>query len=364
MAVVSAFLVHGSPLPWLRPDNPPWRGLDAAYRVAAAALAASKPDVIAIYSTQWFAVLDELWQTRKRIAGLHVDENWHEFGDLPFDIATDVKLANAAIAATSAFGVRSKGVDYDGFPIDTGTIVANNYLNPTGRLPLVIAANNLYHDFATTAKLGATLADCAARLGRRVALVGVGGLSGTIFREEIDIATDHIAADDDDAWNRRMLKVLAGGDLKKITRVCPVYASETRADMGFKHLAWVLGGIGERLRGAKVHGYGPVWGSGAAVVEFALAPERAARTPAGQPAKKSAGPGRAAGGPAARGNVAKKKVVKKRIAKKRIAKKKAPGRKVAKKAAGRVAKKKVVRTKVARKAPASRAVARRGRGRR
>jgi len=48
MPVVSAFLVHGSPLPFLRPDNPPWRTLDAGYRAAAASLAASRPDVIAV----------------------------------------------------------------------------------------------------------------------------------------------------------------------------------------------------------------------------------------------------------------------------------------------------------------------------
>ena len=153
MPVVSAFLVHGSPLPFLRPDNPPWRELDAGYRAAAASLAASRPDVIAVYSTQWIAVLDELWQARPRSRGVHVDENWHEYGDLEFDIRCDVKLTEAVIAATPAFGVRSKAVDYDGFPIDTGTIIANNYLNPRGKLPLVIAANNVYHDWQTTQKL-------------------------------------------------------------------------------------------------------------------------------------------------------------------------------------------------------------------
>jgi 2-aminophenol/2-amino-5-chlorophenol 1,6-dioxygenase alpha subunit len=274
MPVVSAFLVHGNPLPYLRPDNPPWRELDAGYRAAGAALAASRPDVIAVYSTQWFAVLDELWQMRKRSTGVHVDENWHEYGDLPFDIRADVALTKAVIAATPALGVRSKPVDYDAFPIDTGTIVANNYLNPGGKLRLVIASNNLYHDGDTTAKLARAVVACADKLERRVAVVGVGGLSGTIFREEIELAADHIASAEDDAWNRRMLKLLCAGDPARIRAACPKYARAARVDMGFKHLAWVLGAIDDRYAGAVVHAYAPTYGSGAAVVEFKLAPER------------------------------------------------------------------------------------------
>jgi len=273
MSLVSAFLVHGSPLPYLKPDNPPWQELDAGYRAAGRALAASRPDVIAVYSTQWIAVLDELWQTRPRVSGLHVDENWHEFGDLPFDMAIDTELTEAVIARTGALGVRSKGVSYDGFPIDTGTIVANNYLNGDGALPLAIASNNVYHDGEVTAKLAGCLIEAAAELGRRVAVVGVGGLSGTIFREEIDIAEDHIASRDDDEWNRRMLETLTAGDGDAVAALVPEYAAAARVDMGLKHLAWVMGAAGDRYRGATVHAYGPVWGAGAAVVELELAGE-------------------------------------------------------------------------------------------
>ena len=67
-------------------DNPGWGALADAMEAAGERLRASKPDAILLYSTQWLAVLDELWQTRERSTGIHVDENWHEYGDLPFDI--------------------------------------------------------------------------------------------------------------------------------------------------------------------------------------------------------------------------------------------------------------------------------------
>jgi len=232
-------------------------------------------------------VLDELWQARPRSRGVHVDENWHEYGDLAFDIRCDVKLTEAIIAATPKFGVRSKAVDYEGFPIDTGTIIANNYLNPRGKLPLVIAANNVYHDWRTTQKLASTAVACADSLRRRVALVAVGGLSGSIIREEIDLATDHIASQADDDWNRRMLELIAAGRMPAILKACPQYAQEARVDMGFKHFAWILGGLGGSYAAAQVHAYGPSYGSGAAVIEFTPgAAKRAA--PKRTAAKKSA----------------------------------------------------------------------------
>lgn len=268
MPLVAAFLVPGSPLHYLRPAVAPWAPLVHAHAQAAATLAAAQPDVLIVYSTQWIAVLDELWQLRPRVQGLHVDENWYDFGDLPFDLRIDTELAGACIAASAQIGVRSKGVDYDGFPIDTGTIVANGFLNPDNRVPLVIAANNVYHDWQRTEQLGALAAAQAERLARRYALIGVGGLSGTIFRDEIDLEADRIASAADDSANRELLEALAGTDGVQLRAACAEYATKVRTDMGMKHLAFVLGGLGERYAGARTLGYGPSYGSGAAVLEF------------------------------------------------------------------------------------------------
>lgn len=109
----------------------------------------------------------------------------------------------------------------------------------------------------------------AKRLNRRVALIGVGGLSGSIFRQEIDITTDGIATASDDEWNRKMLaRIEAGGSVQELGAFAQEYAKAAKADMGFKHFAWVLGGLGDRVMGARVLAYGATYGSGAAVVEF------------------------------------------------------------------------------------------------
>lgn len=266
--VVGAFIVPGSPLPLLVKNNPPWMPLIQGYEAARKSIEELAPDAIAIYSTQWIAVLDQLWQSRQRLVGTHVDENWHEYGELPYDMTIDTALTEAAVKACAGIGVTAKSVDYDQFPIDTGTIVANTMLNPTGRTKLVIAANNLYHDFAATRRLGAMLGEQARRQGKRIVVVGVGGFSGSIIRSEIDLRQDRFANPLDETWNRRMLDLLAAGNVSGVMDALPAFAREAKADMGFKHFAWVLGALGGNWRETLVHGYAPVYGAGAAIVEF------------------------------------------------------------------------------------------------
>ena len=103
---------------------------------------------------------------------------------------------------------------------------------------------------------------------RRVAVVGVGGLSGSFFRHEIDIAEDRIAEPVEDEWNRRVLDLLAAGDLEGLRAVWDDYCKEAKVDMGFKHLSFVLGGLDDHYDSAEVLGYGPLYGTGGAVVHF------------------------------------------------------------------------------------------------
>ena len=268
MSVVAAFLVPGSPLPYVQRDNPPWGALALALEQAGKSLARISPDTLVVYSTQWLAVLDQLWQTRPRVTGLHVDDNWHEYGDLPYDIVIDTELTAAIVQATPAIGVRSKGVDYDAFPVDTGTIVAANFLNGDGRRPMAIASNNLYHDWDTTFALGRIAEEQATAIGRRIAVIGVGGLSGSFFRDSIPIGDDRIALATEDEWNRKVLDLMQRGAIEQLLEACPTYAKAAKVDMGFKHFAFVLGGLGGSFARATVHGYGPLYGTGGAVVEF------------------------------------------------------------------------------------------------
>ncbi|ABE31802.1 2-aminophenol 1,6-dioxygenase alpha subunit [Paraburkholderia xenovorans LB400] len=267
MTIVSAFLLPGSPLPQLRPDITPWGRIREGLSRAGKALAESKPDCVLVYSTQWFAVLDQLWITRARSTGVHVDENWHEFGEQAFDIHSDCALAQRCVDACNAAGIKTRGVDYDQFPIDTGTITATTLMGfGSASLPVVIAANNLYHSAEQTEQLGAIAS--AALQDKRAAVLGIGGLSNSAFRENIDLEKDHILSEADDKWNQRVLALMESGDIEAIRAILPQYSTEARPDMGLKHFYWLLGAMNASFKKATVHEYAPLYGSGGAIVQF------------------------------------------------------------------------------------------------
>ena len=89
-----------------------------------------------------------------------------------------------------------------------------------------------------------------------------------VHREAIDIASDRIARSEDDEWNRRVLELLAAGKIAELESLWESFATQAKADMGFKHLAFVLGALGGAYGRAEILGYGPTYGAGAAVIAF------------------------------------------------------------------------------------------------
>ncbi len=266
--VVAAYLVPASPLMLLKRNEEPYKPLVSAMQRVAKEIDELKPDSLVIYSTRWMAVLDQPWQARPRMAGLHVDENWHELGEIRYDITSDVSLARACVKAANRGGMPSKMVDYPGFPLDTGTLTANAMLNPDGEIPVMIVANNIYHDFDRTRTMGELVAAQAVSQGKRVVVLAVGGLSGSEFRESRPFAEDAIVSATEDDWNQRILKTIESRNLDELMRQLPDYRTQAKVDMGFKHFGFAIGAMGGRLGKAKVYAYGPQYGSGAAIVRL------------------------------------------------------------------------------------------------
>ncbi len=90
------------------------------------------------------------------------------------------------------------------------------------------------------------------------------------YRFELEVDVELAEACCTEAGKLGLYTKMAKGDVKGLYAAIPGFASNGKADMGFKHCAWVLGAIGGKFRGAKVHAYGPLYGVGGAVVEFKL----------------------------------------------------------------------------------------------
>src|SRR5699024_11037955 len=160
-------------------------------------------------------------------------------------------------------GIQSKSYNYDHYPIDTGTLVAQSFLNPDSTIPATIIACNIYAGREDEEEIGKVIVETANKLGKRVALVAISGMSQGFYNYDIDIEEDSVNEVHDE-WNRKMLDLIASGDVEAASDFVPEYANNAYADMQFKAYHWLMGAINFSNIKPKVHAYGPVWGSGAA----------------------------------------------------------------------------------------------------
>ena len=265
-----AYLVPGLPHLVSNKAVESWETLRWALRQAGESIKALRPDVLVLYSTQWISVLGHSFQTNPNPKGLHVDENWYEMGDFPFDLQVDAMLGTRAAEVASSLGLATKTVNYEGFPLDTGTLVALRFLNPDNAIPVSVVSCNIYAGQEDSLTLGRAMRQAIEESGKRVVVVACTALSARFFTEEIDPRTDRISRAEDDVWNRRVLDLIAQGKNVEVLTSSSAYARAAVTDMGFKAFAWLMGVLGTPATAGKVLAYGPIWGTGAAVVEYPL----------------------------------------------------------------------------------------------
>jgi 2-aminophenol/2-amino-5-chlorophenol 1,6-dioxygenase alpha subunit len=265
-----AYLVPG--LPHLVSNLPveSWETLRRGMHQAGERVKASAPDVLVLYSTQWISVLGHSFQTNPNPNGLHVDENWYELGDFPFDLQVDTTLGTRAAETASSLGLATKTVNYQGFPLDTGTLVALRFLNSDSAIPVSIVSCNIYAGQGDSLMLGRAMRQAIEESGKRAVVIACTVLSARFFTEEIDPRADRISRAEDDVWNRRVLDLIAHGKNAEVLTLSSVYAQAAVADMGFKAFAWLMGVLNTPATAGNVLAYGPLWGTGAAVVEYTL----------------------------------------------------------------------------------------------
>ena len=173
--IIGAYIVPG--LPHLTSDRPSesWEQLRRGLRQAGEHIKTLRPDALVIYSTQWISVLGHLFQADPNPKGLHVDDNWYEYGDFPFNLRSDVDLSSNAAKIARSLGLATNTVNYKGFPIDTGTLVALRFLNADSSIPLAVVSCNIYAGQEDSLKLGKAMHQAIVESGKRVVVVAVTG---------------------------------------------------------------------------------------------------------------------------------------------------------------------------------------------
>lgn len=268
MSVVGGIIVPGMPHPLLAPEkNPSWAAIRAAYEEARRRIEALDADLLVLYSTSWPSVIGHQIQADPEPRWVHVDPEWHALGSIPYHFRMDAGYGAAWQAAATARGLHARTVAYYGFPIDTGTVVALTLLNPNNRLPASVVSCNMYADRAETLVLGKAARDALEQSGKRAVAVAVTALSNRLHTRPVDPAQDRVSSLKDDEWNRKLLEILGEGRLEDASQLARTFAAQAHADSKLKALWWLAALMGEHNRyEGRVLAYGPIMGSGAAVV--------------------------------------------------------------------------------------------------
>ncbi|MFA6957708.1 MAG: Rid family hydrolase [Thermoanaerobaculia bacterium] len=273
--IQKAYIVPGLPHIYLAADrNKGWASLRDNYLRIATEIEQSDAELMLVYSTQWFSVIGHLFQVDPKPAWTLVDANWYEYGEIPYELRVDAEFGRRYCETARRFGLQASTVNYKGFPVDSGTVVAMKFLNPDNRIPASVVSCNIYAERDETRVLGRAARVALEEHGKKAIVVVVSNFSNRFHTHEIDPAADAISSAKDDEWNRKLLEILADGRLEDTAQLARQFAREANADMGFKAIWWLSALLGETNQfTGRVWDYQPVWGTGAALVELTPATE-------------------------------------------------------------------------------------------
>ncbi len=278
-SVVGSFVVPVHPHTVLAPDqNEGWQRLRDAFDAAAQNIKELDADLLVIYSTTWPSIIGHQIQSDPNPEWVMVDHDFHDLGSINYSFNIDQEFAHAWDDANRKRGLQSRCVNYKGFPIDVGSVVALTLLNPDNAIPAVIVSSNMYANRSETTVLAKSCLDVIKAQGRRAVAVTAMSLSNRMFTDFIQPEDDKIHSLKDDEWNLKILEFLKQGRLEDVGQLSRTIQRQIRVQkvVAFKPMWWLSAMNGNRndLTG-EVLAYEPIHGAGGAVVSIDPTPSGA-----------------------------------------------------------------------------------------
>ena len=270
--IVESFVVPVHPHTVLAPEqNQGWGRLRQAYDDAAKIIETSGADLLIIYSTTWPSIIGHQLISDPNPEWVMVDHDFHDLGSIRYSFNIDAEFAKLWNEENKSRGLQSRCVNYHGFPIDVGSVVALTLLNPDNKIPAVIVSSNVYADRSETTVLAKACKELVKRTGRKAVAITAMSLSNRMFTEHIDPKDDRIHSLKDDEWNRKILEFLSDGRLEDVGQLSRTIQQQIRVQkvVNFKPMWWLSAMNDNRnnLTG-NVLAYEAIQGAGCAVINL------------------------------------------------------------------------------------------------
>ncbi|MGE0632904.1 MAG: hypothetical protein AB7O96_10875 [Pseudobdellovibrionaceae bacterium] len=268
--VIAGYVLPGLPQTLLTPNaNPGYAKLRAAFDKVRDEVENSGADVLMIYSTMWPSVIGHQVQAMPEPEWVHVDEEFHDLGSIPYKFKIDAKFAEGYVKNAKLRGLQARTVAYKGFPIDTGSVVAMKLINPKNKIPAIMISSNIYADRAETVVLGKAALDALREQNKKAVAVVISTLSNRLHQKFIDPKDDAIHSLKDQEWNQKILEFFSEGRLEDVAQLSRQIHKEARVKKvsSFKPFWWLSSVMGahNRYKG-EVFEYQTLYGTGSAVI--------------------------------------------------------------------------------------------------
>ena len=267
--VIGGYYIPGLPHILLAPDKyPSWKKVNQAFLKVKKEIQNSGADLLIIYSTYWPSVLGHQIQARPNPEWVHVDDQFHALGEIPYKFKIDSQFAGQLKEECTKNGLSARTVDYHGFPIDTGSVVALKLLNPDNKIPAVIISSNMYSDRSETLILGKSTRSAIEKAGKKAVVLCISSLSNRLLENTEDNA-EKIYSKKDEEWNQKVLEFFKQGRLEDLSQLSRQFHKEARVKKvnNYKPMWFMSSCMGENndYKG-EIFEYQTILGTGAAVV--------------------------------------------------------------------------------------------------
>jgi len=204
-------------------------------------LAQIKPDVIVLVSCHWpstFAHYVDCNPVHK--GSLTATEAPDMISDVPYHYPGDKELAEKLVQAGKSAGIPVEGVDDPSFDWDYGTIVPLRYLVPNEDIPVINLSVTLAANIEETYQWGQEIAKVLQESEKKVVFIASGALSHNLVRgrHNVPSLSEH-------ALDKEFIELIMNKEYKKAYNMLPQYASMAKVESGGRHVAMLLGVIGD-----------------------------------------------------------------------------------------------------------------------
>lgn len=216
-------------------------------RLRAEVLDPLAPETLVVFDTHWASTFEHLLAAHERRAGAYTsDELPRGMAGVPYDVAGDPELADAAADAAAGLGQRAHASRDPHLPIHYPTVNLLHYLHRGERVVSVSCAQT--GEAADFLAMGRAVGDAVEATGRRVALLASGGLSHRFW--PLSVIAEHEASDpihvrspEARAADEERLAWMREGRHRRIVETMPDYA-RFAPEGRFGHYLMALGAVG------------------------------------------------------------------------------------------------------------------------